>query len=115
MNAFGILWRTAVLYLGLATALPTSVRSLGPHSKPARDYEAATQLARAFQRADTAAAIGGESIILLHGPRTPRALVTHLEDSAPSCRVMARATTRRALFLTGPTLRVQPWAAAHHR
>jgi esterase/lipase len=75
MNAFGILWRAAVLYLGLASALPTSVRSLGPHPKPARDYEAATGLAQAFQRTDTAAAIGGESIILLHGRRTPRAIV----------------------------------------
>ncbi len=75
MNVFGILWRAAVLYLGLASALPTSVRSLGPHSKPARDYEAATELAQAFQRADTAAAVGGESIILLHGRRTPRAIV----------------------------------------
>ena len=75
MNAFGILCLAAVLYLGLATALPTSVRSLGTHSKPARDYEAAMQLAQAFQRADTAAAIGGESIILLHGRRTPRAIV----------------------------------------
>jgi carboxylesterase len=75
MNAFGILWRTAVLYLSLATALPTSVRSLGPHPRPARDYEAATQLAPVLQRADTAAAIGGESIMLLHGRRTPRAIV----------------------------------------
>lgn len=75
MSAFGILWRAAVLYLGLAAALPTSVRSLRPHSKPARDYEAAMQLARAFQRADTAAAIGGESIVLVHAHRTPRAFV----------------------------------------
>src|SRR5476651_1103014 len=75
MSVFGILWRVAVLYLGLAAALPTSVRSLGPHSKPARDYEAAMQLAQAFQRADTAAATGGESIILVHAHRTPRAFV----------------------------------------
>jgi esterase/lipase len=75
MSAFGILWRAAVLYLGLAAVLPTSVRSLGPHSKPARDYEAAMQLAQAFQHADTAAATGGESIILVHAHRTPRAFV----------------------------------------
>ena len=75
MSAFGILWRAAVLYLGLAAVLPTSVRSLGPHSKPARDYDAAMQLAQAFQHADTAAATGGESIILVHAHRTPRAFV----------------------------------------
>jgi esterase/lipase len=75
MSAFGILWRAAVLYLGLAAVLPTSVRSLGPHPKPARDYEAAMQLAQAFHRADTAAATGGESIILVHAHRTPRAFV----------------------------------------
>src|SRR5450759_4812472 len=75
MIAFGILWRAAVLYLGLAAAVPTSVRFLGPHSNPARDYEAAMQLARVFQRADTAAATGGESIVLVHAHRTPRAFV----------------------------------------
>lgn len=75
MSAFGILWRAAVLYLGLAAALPTRVGSLGPHSKPARDYEAAMQSAQAFQRADTAAVTGGGSIILVHGHRTPRAFV----------------------------------------
>jgi esterase/lipase len=75
VSAFGILWRAAVLYLGLAAVLPTSVRSLGPHSRPARDYEAAMQSAQAFQRADTVAATGGESIILGHAHRTPRAFV----------------------------------------
>ena len=75
ISPFGVLWRAAVLYLGLATALPTSVRSLGPHSKAARDYAAAMQLAKAFRRADTAAVTGGESIILVHGTRTPRAFV----------------------------------------
>ncbi|HMG70724.1 MAG TPA: hypothetical protein VK544_06385, partial [Gemmatimonadaceae bacterium] len=48
MGAFGILWRAAVLYLGLAAALPTSTASLGPHPKPARDYEAAAQLLQVF-------------------------------------------------------------------
>jgi carboxylesterase len=33
------------------------------------------KLAEAFQRADSAAAIGGESIIFVHGHRTPRAFV----------------------------------------
>src|SRR5450759_2712238 len=72
MRAFGVLLGAALLYLGLATALPTSVRSLGSHPKAARDYATAMQLAKAFRRADTAAAAGGESIILVHGMRTPR-------------------------------------------
>lgn len=75
MSAFGILWRAAVLYLGLAAALPTSIGSLGPHPKPAGDYEGAMQLAQAFRRADTVAATGGESILLVHGHRTPRAFI----------------------------------------
>src|SRR3984893_10252308 len=75
VSAFGILWRAAVLYLALATALPTSVGSLGPHSKPARDYDAAMRLAQAFQRGDSGAVSGGESIILVHAHRTPRAFV----------------------------------------
>jgi carboxylesterase len=75
LNAFGILWRAAVLYLGWATVWPTSVGSLGPHPKPAGDYESAMKLAQAFQRADSAAATGGESIIFVHGHRTPRAFV----------------------------------------
>jgi esterase/lipase len=75
VSVFGILWRAAVLYLGLAAALPTSVRSLGPRASPARDYESAMRLANALQRTDTAAAVGGESIILVHGRRTPRAIV----------------------------------------
>ena len=75
MSAFGILWRAAVLYLGLAAALPTSTQSLGPHPKPACDFDTAVQLAQAFRRADTVAASGGESIVLIHGHRTPRAFV----------------------------------------
>ena len=75
MSAFGILWRAAVLYLAWASVWPTSVSSLGPHAHPARDYESAMKLAEAFQHADSAVATGGESIILVHGHRTPRAFV----------------------------------------
>lgn len=75
LNAFGILWRAAALYLGWATVWPTSVSSLGPHPRPAGDYEAAMRLAQVFLRADSAVAAGGESIILVHGHRTPRSFV----------------------------------------
>src|ERR1700682_3339506 len=45
LNAFGILWRAAVLYLAWAAVWPTGVSSLGPHPKPARDYESGIQSA----------------------------------------------------------------------
>ena len=75
INAFGILWRAAVLYLAWAAVWPTRISSLRPRPKPAGDYEAAMRLAQSFQRADSAVATGGESIILVHGHRTPRAFV----------------------------------------
>jgi len=75
LNAFGILWRAAVLYLGWALVWPTTVNTLGAHPKPARDYESAMKLAEAFQQSDSAVATGGESIIFVHGHRTPRAFV----------------------------------------
>lgn len=75
LNAFRVLWPAAALYLAWAIAWPTSVSSLGPHPKPARDYESAMKLAAAFQRSDSAVATGGESIIFVHGHRTPRAFV----------------------------------------
>src|SRR5258706_14686327 len=71
VSVFGVLWRAAVLYLVVATAIPTSVGSLGPHSKPARDYDAAMRLAQAFRRADSGAGSGGGSIILVPSHRTP--------------------------------------------
>jgi esterase/lipase len=75
LNAFGILWSAAVLYLGWAMVWPTSVNTLGPHPRPAHDYEAAMKLAESFQQSDSAVATGGESIIFVHGHRTPRAFV----------------------------------------
>lgn len=72
---FQYAWRIALLYLGLAAAIPTSVGSLGPHPHPAPDFQAALQLIGAFERADTAAVVGGESIILVHPRRAPRVFV----------------------------------------
>src|SRR5438552_4710154 len=75
MSVFAIAWRLALLSLGLAAVVPTRTRSLGPHPNPAHDYAAAMQLAAAFQRGDSMAARGGESILLVHGARAPRAVV----------------------------------------
>lgn len=75
MTALGYLWRLAVLYLGVAALAPTSVESLGSHTDATHDYASAVQRVEALRRADTAAARGGESILLLHGARTPRAIV----------------------------------------
>ncbi len=65
----------ALLYLVWAAVWSTSVRTLGSHPNPTRDYESAMKLAEAFQHTDTAVAAGGESIVLVHGHRTPRAFV----------------------------------------
>lgn len=75
MHFFTLVWHVAVLYLGLAAVIPTSTRSLGSHADPTDNYAAAMQLAEKIHRADTAAAPGGASIILVHGMRTPHAIV----------------------------------------
>jgi len=51
--------------------------SLGPHPHAAASYAAARKRIKVFQRADAdaVAAPGGESIVLLHGKRTRRAIV----------------------------------------
>ena len=49
--------------------------SLGPHPNPAGNYAAAMKLVGVLQLADAIAAPGGESIVLVHGKRTARAIV----------------------------------------
>lgn len=75
MHLFTVLWQVAAVYLGLAAIIPTSTRSLGPHANPTDTYAAAMQLADQVHAADTVAEPHGESIILVHGKRTPRAIV----------------------------------------
>lgn len=76
MTGFGYLWRLALIYLGVAAAAPTPVGSLlGSRANATHDYASAVQRAEVLRQADTVAAPGGESILLLHGARTPRAIV----------------------------------------
>src|SRR5437899_2947807 len=75
MSVFAIAWRLALLSFGLAALVPARTGSLGPRPNPAHDYAAAVELAAAFQRGDSMAARGGESILLLHGARAPRVVV----------------------------------------
>ena len=49
--------------------------SLGPHPNPAGNYAAAMKRVGVLQLADAIAAPGGESIVLVHGKRTARAIV----------------------------------------
>ena len=68
------LW-VALLFLGATVLMPTGVGSLGAHPNATYEYAAASLRVEEFRRADTAAARGGESILLLRGTRTPRAIV----------------------------------------
>ena len=110
VSAFGILWRAALLGLGLVAFLPTHTTSLGPNPKPISGYETAIQMAQAVQRADSAAAPGGASIVLTHGHRTPRAFVFFhgLTNSPSEYRQLARAVYDAGDNVFVPRL---PWHA----
>ena len=75
MSAWGIIWRSAVVLLGLAAFVPTSTSSLGPRVKPATGYETAMLLAKELQLADSDATEDGKSLVRSHGHVTPRAFV----------------------------------------
>ena len=73
---FGLAWHTVVLFFGLAAFAPTRLGDLLPHPSPIRDYAAAVARVNALQtREDSIVALGGESILLTHGHRTPRVVV----------------------------------------
>lgn len=55
--------------------VPVDTGSLGPHPHPAASYAAAMERVGALTLADAVAAPGGETIALVHGRRTARALV----------------------------------------
>ena len=75
MSAWGIIWRTAVIAFGLAAFVPTTTATLGSRARPATSYETAMLLAQELQRADSMATPDGRSVVLVHGHRTPRAIV----------------------------------------
>jgi esterase/lipase len=70
------LWRGAMVVVGIVAALPASAGDVRSHPDPARTYRDAIARADALLSKDSAiAAPGGESIVLTHGIRTPRAIV----------------------------------------
>lgn len=75
MGAWGVIWRAAVVFLGLAAFAPTRTGSLTPRAKPATGYETAMLLAQEIQRADSNATPDGKSVVMVHGHRTPRVIV----------------------------------------
>ncbi len=65
-----------MLVLGIAAVVPAGAGDLRSHPNPTKDYDAAIARAKAMIAADSeVAAPGGESILLVHGARTPRAVV----------------------------------------
>lgn len=75
MTFLHMAWGLALLVLGLAL-IPTRTGGLSSHPHPALDYADAVARVERQQRADSGVvAAGGLSILLVHGARTPRAVV----------------------------------------
>ena len=65
-----------MVVLGLAAVVPAGAGDLRSHPNPTHDYDAAVARANEIIAADSAvAAPGGESILLVHGKKAPRAVV----------------------------------------
>lgn len=75
VSAWGVIWRSAVILLGLAAFVPTTTSTLGPRAKPATGYETAMLLAKELQLADSDATADGKTVVRSHGHVTPRAFV----------------------------------------
>lgn len=76
LPGLGVVWRSAMVVIGLAAVVPAGTGDMRSHPNPTSDYPGALARARAVLAADSAiAAPGGESILLVHGARRPRAVV----------------------------------------
>jgi len=76
LPSLAALWRGAMVVLGIAAVLPASAGDVRAHPDPARSYREALARARVMVAEDsTIAAAGGESILLTHADRAPRAVV----------------------------------------
>ncbi|HSQ33003.1 MAG TPA: alpha/beta fold hydrolase [Gemmatimonadaceae bacterium] len=76
LPSLAALWRGAMVVIGIAAVVPASAGDVRSHPSPARGYTDAVFRARARIAADSlVAAPGGESILLTHGARAPRAIV----------------------------------------
>jgi esterase/lipase len=100
--------------LGLAAIVPIGVGALGPQRAPIRGYEAGLARAAQVVRADSDAARGGGSIILLHGHRTPRVVVLFhgFTNSPRQYRQLAAALYRDGDNVFAPRLPAQGLAGA---
>lgn len=76
LPGLGVVVRGAMLVLGIAAVVPAGAGDMRSHANPARDYDGAIERAKAILATDSViAAPGGESILLVHGARTARAVV----------------------------------------
>jgi carboxylesterase len=76
LPGFLTVWRGTMVALGVAAMLPARTGDVRSHAHPTRSYADALTRARVDVTArDSDAATGGESILLAHGARTPRAVV----------------------------------------
>lgn len=76
LPSLAALWRGAMVVIGIAAVVPASAGDVRAHPSPTRGYADAVVRARARIDADSlVAAPGGESILLTHGARAPRAVV----------------------------------------
>ncbi|HTI63256.1 MAG TPA: alpha/beta hydrolase [Gemmatimonadaceae bacterium] len=76
LPSLAALWRGAMVVLGIAAVLPASAGDVRAHPDPARSYGEGLARARIMVAEDSAiAAPGGESILLTHAGRTPRAVI----------------------------------------
>ena len=103
--------------LTLAAIVPAGVGGLGPHPAPLRSYGAGLVRAAEVVRADSDAAPGGGSIILLHGHRTARAVVLFhgFTNSPRQFRQLAAALHRDGDNVFVPRLPAQGLAGATAR
>jgi esterase/lipase len=69
-------WRGAMLALGLAAIVPASAGDVRSHGAPSKGYtDAVARAKRLIEADDSVAAPGGATILMVHGGRTPRAIV----------------------------------------
>ena len=76
LPSLAALWRGAMVVLGIAAALPANAGDVRSHPHPTRSYHDGVARATLQLAEDSlVAAPGGESILLTHGARAPRAVV----------------------------------------
>lgn len=76
VTPIGLIWRGAVILIGLSALVPTRVGTLAPRPHPASTYAEAVARAAHQQAVDDSVAVpAGRTILLTHGQKTPRAFI----------------------------------------